>query len=112
MSKDRFDLEQEIMQCWNLVDEIKMISSYHFDKRKLTDDELANILIGLQELYQLKFETLFETFEECLRKKEFKPYEPKKAVFHDPILDKVSNEQSTTRKNEVRYHEGDYELGN
>lgn len=110
--KTRFDLEQEIMHCWNIVDDIKLIYTTHLDKRELTDDELANILIGLQELYQLKFETLFETFEECLRKNEFKPYEPRKAVFHDTILDKVSNEQSTTRKNEVRYNEGDYELGN
>ena len=110
--KTRFDLEQQIMQCWNVTDDIKAIYTYHLDKQALTEDELGNILIGLEKLYQIKFETLFETVEECLRKKEFKPYEPKKAVFHDPILDKVNNEQSTTRKNEVRYNEGDYELGN
>ena len=112
MSKTRFDLEQEIMQCWNIVDDIKTIYTYHLDKKELTEDEMGNILIGLEKLYQIKFETLFETFEECLRKNEFKPYESSKAVFHDPILDKVNNEQSTTRENKDRYAAGYYELGN
>ena len=69
-SKTRFDLEQEILYCWNIVDDIKLIHNHHLDKRKLTDDELSNVLIGLQELYQIKFETLFETFEACITKKE------------------------------------------
>jgi len=68
--KTRFDLEQEIMQCWNIVDEIKLIYTYHLDKRQLSEDELANILIGLEQLYKIKFETLFETFEACITKKE------------------------------------------
>ena len=68
--KTRFDLEQEIMHCWNIVDDIKLIYTTHLDKRELTDDELANILIGLEKLYQIKFETLFETFEICCAKRD------------------------------------------
>ena len=69
-SKTRFDLEQEIMHCWNIVDDINLIYTTHLDKRELTPDELANILIGLKELYQLKFETLFDTFEICCAKRD------------------------------------------
>lgn len=106
MNKTRFDLEQEIMQCWNITDDIKAIYTYHLDKKELSEDELGNILIGLEKLYQIKFEILFDTFEECLRKKEFND---------DPIvkaLKEMENEQSTTRQGEDRYASGYYELGN
>jgi hypothetical protein len=33
----------------------------------LTEDELGNILIGMQTLYQLKFEKCFEEFEELCK---------------------------------------------
>jgi hypothetical protein len=55
--KDRFDLEQEIMQCWNVVDDLKLLS----EKNKLTNEHVDAIIA----LYTVKFETLFETFEEC-----------------------------------------------
>ena len=104
--KTRFDLEQEIMQCWNVTDDIKAIYTYHLDKQALTEDELGNILIGLEKLYQIKFETLFDTFEQCLKSKEF----------NDDILSeavrKVKDEQPTTRESEVRYAAGFHELGN
>jgi hypothetical protein len=98
--KTRFDLEQEIMQCWNIVDDIKTIYTYHLDKRELTEDEMGNILIGLEKLYQIKFETLFDTFEECLRKNEFN-----QDLFNS-ALEKVRNEQSKTREDEVSFNEG------
>ena len=61
--KDRFDLEQEIMDCWGVVEDIDIVYHAHGDK----DDELANVLLGLKTLYQLKFERLFNTFEDCVK---------------------------------------------
>ena len=51
---DRFDLEQGIMQCWNMVDDVKLLvrrgaSTQDFD--------------GVAQLYQHKFEELFAQFE-------------------------------------------------
>ena len=51
---DRFDLEQGIMQCWNMVDDVKLLvrrsaGSADFD--------------SLAQLYQHKFEELFAQFE-------------------------------------------------
>ena len=110
MNKTRFDLEQEIMQCWNIVDDIKTIYTYHLDKKELSEDELGNILIGLEKLYQIKFETLFDTFEECLRKNEFE--KDNEDRLFNAALEKVKNEQSKIRQNEDRYASGYYELGN
>jgi hypothetical protein len=63
---DRFDLEQQIMNCWNVVDDIKMVQAMT-DLRPLSEDELANALLGLQTLYQMKFEVLFNTFEKLIK---------------------------------------------
>lgn len=59
-----FDLEQSIMKCWNVVDDIDLIFKNVMEKEQpFTQDELANILLGMKQLYHLKFEECFEQFE-------------------------------------------------
>lgn len=67
--KTRFDLEQEILHCWSVTDDIDIVSKAILE-RDISRDETANILIGIKSLYQLKFETLFETFEGCITNKQ------------------------------------------
>ena len=59
---DRFDLEQQIMQCWNMVDDVKL-----FAEQGAPSDEFA----ALATVYHRKFETLFDTFELMLRSGQF-----------------------------------------
>lgn len=71
--KNRFDLEQEIMQCWNVVDDINLLyenvsNMNNFEKQ----DEIANFLLGIKTIYNARFEQMFKTFEDCLVKREFK----------------------------------------
>lgn len=65
MSK-QFDLEQSIMGCWNIIEDLKILQRGVVDK-SISDDDTANILIGIEKLYQLKFEQCFETFEDFLK---------------------------------------------
>lgn len=60
---DRFDLEQEIMHCWNVCDDIQLLLD-SWDK--LSEDAKLNFLIGLKQMYQLKFERQWDTFEKCV----------------------------------------------
>ena len=46
---DRFDFEQEIMQCWNIVEELKVLHEGVLE-RDLTRDQISNILLGLGEI--------------------------------------------------------------
>ena len=62
MSNKIFDLEQGIMKCWNVVDDLDLIYSRTMEK-PLDQDEMANILLGMKSLYQLKFEKCFAEFE-------------------------------------------------
>ena len=67
--KNRFDFEQEIMGVWNIIEELKVLHEGVLE-RDLTNDQISNILSGMTELYQMKFEILFETFEQLVRNKE------------------------------------------
>ena len=58
---DRFTLEDQIMQCWGVTDDIEMI--YHTEALYQDEDRMMNVLLGMQELYRLRFERLFQTFE-------------------------------------------------
>ena len=65
---DRFDLEQKIMNCWHIIDDVKILNEYVLES-DLTKDQISNALLGLEEIYQMKFDKLFRTFEELVRNK-------------------------------------------
>ena len=50
------------MSCWNVVEDLNTVYQAIMEKDNLTNDQLANVVMGMAELYQLKFETLFEQF--------------------------------------------------
>jgi hypothetical protein len=82
IDRNRFDLEQDIMNCWSVVDDIKELNRCMLDRRKMTDDEVSNYLLGLETIYQVKFERLFETFEMLIRKNAFND-RVEEVVIHD-----------------------------
>jgi regulator of replication initiation timing len=59
---DRFDFEQQIMDCWRITDDIKQVSEGILEG-DLNIEETANILIGLRQMYELKFNKLWDMFE-------------------------------------------------
>ena len=62
---DRFDLEQQIMKCWNVTDDIQLVYETVLDK-EMTKDQIANCLLGMHQMYELKFNKLFDTFSELI----------------------------------------------
>jgi hypothetical protein len=70
-NRNRFDLEQDIMNCWSVVEDVKELSRCMLDRRKMTEDEISNYLLGLETIYQVKFERLFETFEMLIKQNAF-----------------------------------------
>jgi hypothetical protein len=63
---DRFDLEQEIMACWNVVDDLDVFLSRYMDGPEMSEDDVANVILGIKSLYHLKFDKCFATFEQLL----------------------------------------------
>lgn len=65
---DRFDLEQQIMACWNVTSDIDTLCEGVLES-DMTTDQIANILLGMKQLYELKFDKMFRTFEELIQDK-------------------------------------------
>ena len=59
---DRFDLEQQIMQCWSMVDDLRA-----FANSGATTDEFQ----ALAKVYDRKFNILFETFSTMISEGQF-----------------------------------------
>lgn len=55
---DRFTLESQIMNCWNVVEDLKMLA----DRFEGSPENMQ----ALVRIYQLKFEALFDTFEQLI----------------------------------------------
>ncbi len=65
---DRFDLEQDIMKCWNVTEDIDLLYR-NVMERDLTTDDIANALLGIKTLYEMKFEEMFSNFETLVHEK-------------------------------------------
>ena len=68
---DRFDLEQGIMKCWNITDDIDMLYESILEN-EMSQDDISNVLFGLKALYDIKFDRLFRQFEELLAQGDIK----------------------------------------
>jgi hypothetical protein len=68
---DRFDLEQSILQCWNVCDDIDLLYENVMEKDMSVDD-IANALLGMKTLYQMKFDKCFNCFETLVSNKDIK----------------------------------------
>ena len=67
---DRFNLEAEILSVWNTKDDLNAITGRMMDDPDpMTEDDIANVLIGLSELHDIRCKKLFEVFETMVKEK-------------------------------------------
>ncbi len=63
---DRFMFEEKIMDCWRIVDDVRDLNTQYMNG-SMTEDQVANYLLGLETIYQIKFEQLFHMFEKMVQ---------------------------------------------
>jgi hypothetical protein len=63
---NRFDFEHQIMNCWNVTNDLKDLSEEVLEG-DLTKDQITNALIGIEQLYEIRFNKLFRQFEQLVR---------------------------------------------
>jgi len=66
---DRFELDQDILKCWHVVDDIDQLLEMIIG-RDASKDNIANVLAGLSVLYKDRFLQLMGNFEEFIAKGE------------------------------------------
>ena len=62
---DLYELEPHIMDCWSVCNDLESVFKQIGDGERVpTEDEMMNTLMGMQQLYQWKFEQLFFKYEQ------------------------------------------------
>lgn len=62
------DLEEKIMDCWSVCNDLETVYQQIVDEeREPTTTELINALMGMQQLYQWKFEQLLNKYEDVIK---------------------------------------------
>ena len=60
-----YELEPHIMDCWSVCNDLESVFKQIGDGERVpTEDEMMNTLMGMQQLYQWKFEQLFLKYEQ------------------------------------------------
>jgi hypothetical protein len=74
--RDRFLLEQMMMKCWHVTDDMDTISEYvanqYSDIPTKHVDALLNMLVGMRTLYDQRFSNTMDLFAELIRKGDVK----------------------------------------
>lgn len=97
-----FDLEQQIMNCWHAVDDVDLLARNILDTEKWSNlpakeaDELFNILFGIKNVYDQRFQELWNTFEQVSR--EFHMYRKQAGAEREEELARLFDEALETMK--------------
>ena len=67
MVKDRFDFEQDIFECWHIIDDLKQLHSMVCENEDISKDDIANVLGGMFTLYDDRFRQLMVSFENLIK---------------------------------------------
>lgn len=59
-----YDMEQSIMQCWEITQDLQLIAEEHQD-----NDEICNKVLGLKHVYEMRFNKLWNNYEQALQEK-------------------------------------------
>jgi hypothetical protein len=80
---NRFDLEAAIMEAWHTKDDISMV--YH-GSEEMTEDELMNALLGVEQLCELRFNKLWAIFEYIVGNYDITPLKEKENLTWDTFV--------------------------
>jgi len=60
---DRLDLEEDILRVWGSVEDLKIVNKLVLDGAEpLTEDEISNIIMGIEQTLDLRCRKLWDTF--------------------------------------------------
>lgn len=63
---DRFDFETQIMNCWHVTTDLKDLNEEVLEGN-LSKDQISTALMGIEQMYEIRFQKLFRQFEQLIR---------------------------------------------
>jgi Fe-S-cluster formation regulator IscX/YfhJ len=93
MKKDRFDLENEIMNLYSTVTDLEAVADTLYDsKKKYSEDEIHTTLRGLANVLDAKIVRLEDVFCQVFELNEYSPEEVKR--YREKFQELVSSAQA------------------
>lgn len=106
----RFDVEQGILSCWHVTGDVDLLYKQVMDGSPTTD-EIANALLGIKSLYDMRFNALFADFEDTIgndwmKEKELKrQLDAKQAKIDELMLEYCPDEVTKDQWDEYSKHQ-------
>jgi hypothetical protein len=73
------DLEQEVLLCWGITDDLLLLAKEHED-----NGNLSMQILGIKEVYEMRFRKAWDTYEKVVE--EYYAWKPREVNFDDDII--------------------------
>jgi len=84
MKSPQILMEEKIMRVWATSDDLEdFIMQYYEGTKRMTEDQVFNVVWGIKELHDIRMEQLFDAFKRAFELDEYRPEEMKK---YDDVL--------------------------
>lgn len=84
---DQFELEQKIMEAWHIVEDLRLAYSR---LEEMSEDQVYGTIHGLEIFADMRFQSLWDTFEQCMHNGVFKNVNNRNAKELTKTLDETS----------------------
>jgi len=73
MKYDRFKLEELVTSVRQITEDLQVVMQSKFDTKKgLTEDQIMNMIIGIQQLHECRCDALWNCMEEMIKEGDIK----------------------------------------
>jgi hypothetical protein len=76
MSNAIQDLEQEVLLCWGITEDLLLLAKEHED-----NDDFCNKVLGIKHVYEMRFSKAWDTYEKVVE--EYYAWKPREVNFDD-----------------------------
>ena len=76
-SKDRFDLEEEIMKLYSFAEDLETVSNLIMENLEISSavqDKSVNVLIGIETMLKIHADKMMDTMAQCFKLKPYDAY--------------------------------------
>jgi hypothetical protein len=80
MSNKIQDLEQEVLRCWEITQDLQLIAREHEH-----DNEVCDKVLAIATLYEMRFNKAWDTYEKVV--KEYYAWKPREVNFDNEPVD-------------------------
>jgi hypothetical protein len=80
MSNKIQDLEQEVLRCWEVSQDLQLLAEEYEH-----DDDICNKVLGIKHVYEMRFNKAWNTYEKVVE--EYYAWKPRDVNFDDIIKD-------------------------